>query len=165
MRRRHFLRLIASLGVLGLLPALRAERDGRDDDEGGSGRGREGRSHREKGDSSLEDAMEEMSSAFRQLRRQVADPRQNASSATLAATMHRQAKIALDLKPRMVVHAPQEEQAALLSGYRKRIQELIATIEDLQQALKAGKNRDAESLVDDLRDLQKSGHRKYRTED
>jgi soluble cytochrome b562 len=109
--------------------------------------------------------MEEMNGVFRKLRRQVDDKATNASSIALAANLHQLAQRVVKSTPRLVARAPEKDRAALLASYREQMQELIATIDDLQAALKAGKNAKAVEIVEDLRDLEKAGHHKFRAED
>lgn len=166
--RRLFPRLLAVLLLL-QLSVVRAERHDHEEGDGDAARpegkatGREG-GRRDKGDTSLEDVMDDMNAAFRTLRRQVGDPGKNPSSLKLAASMHELARQASRLQPRMVTHSPREEQPALLAAYQERMKELVATIADLEAALKAGKNRAAAEIVEDLRELQRAGHRKFRTD-
>jgi soluble cytochrome b562 len=167
---------ILRLGLIFLLavsPSLvRAERhehsgtrsESGEDEDGRSRSGRES-GRKEKGDSELEDVMEEMNGAFRKLRRQVDDKTQNASSIALAANLHQLAQRAMKSTPRLVAQAPEKDRAALLTAYREQMQELIATFADLQAALKTGKNAKAAEIVEDLRDLEKAGHHKFRAED
>jgi hypothetical protein len=169
MTRRLIFIVLTGLLALGQ-PAARAEHHGRggDDDEHsdgeGSSRGGRQTGRREKGDSELEDVMEEMNGAFRKLRRQVEDKAQNPSSLTLAGTLYRLAQRAAQMTPRMIVHAPDKDRPGLLANYRDQMKELVATVADLQVALRAGKNAQAAGIIDDLRDLEKAGHHKFRTE-
>lgn len=172
MNRSKALRLSLFLLLAGpqLLPGSdRREHSGNrtesGEDEDGHSRGDRESHRKEKGGSELEDVMEQMSSAFRKLRRQVDDKTLNASSIALAANLHQLAQRVVKSTPRLVARAPEKDRAALLAAYREQMQELIATFDDLQAALKAGKNAKAVEIVEDLRDLEKAGHRKFRSED
>jgi hypothetical protein len=161
------------LGLL-LIAAMEsgaAERRGReageDDRSDAAVRSRSGREggQKEKGDSELEDIMDEMNGNFRKLRRQVSDKSQSASSLTLAANLVRLTQKAAQLTPRLIAQAPEKDRAAMLASYRDQMQELAATFTDLQSALKDGKNGKAAEIVDDLRELESAGHRKFRAKD
>lgn len=160
--RRRFVLFLVSALITGLVPA-RGEHHGRDRDDDGHG-GRES-VRRGRGDSALEDVMEEMSENFRKLRRQVEDKAQNASSLALVARLRELAAQGAGMKPRMIARAAADEQPKLLRSYQEQMRELAATFGDLEAALRAGKNGKAASIVEDIRELQKAGHHKFRTED
>ena len=160
-----------SLLLISAVNCVAAERRARgaDEDERSDAgiRNRSGREagQKEKGDGELEDVMDEMNGNFRKIRRQVSDKSQNASSLTLAANLVRLTQKATQLTPRLITQAPEKDRAAMLASYRDQIQELAATFADLQAALKDGKNGKAAEIVEDLRELESVGHRKFRAKD
>ncbi len=169
---RQILRLLLPVLLLVAQPRARAEshdHEGADDEhaetDGGHNRGGREAGRKDKSGSELEDVMEEMNGAFRKLRRQVDDQTQNAASLALVERMRALAQRAALLSPRMMTQAPEKDRAGLLASYREQMQELMATFTDLQAALKAGKNSKAADIVEDLRELEKAGHHKFRTDE
>lgn len=120
------------------------------------------RSAEKKGtDSPLGQAMEELGKSVKALRKSVKDPAKNADSLKLVETAEKAAKTSRDLTPTVVEKAPKDKQAELLDGYKKSMDNVIATLGTLKQQIKDGKNEDASETLKKLKDLEESGHEKY----
>ncbi|HRI83535.1 MAG TPA: cytochrome b562 [Opitutaceae bacterium] len=110
----------------------------------------------------LGEQMELMSSAFRRLRRQAAEPAYNESSVELVAVIRTAATAAKTLAPGKAAELPEGERAEFFAAYRARMDEVIAKLDGLLAALRSGDNPAAVKLVAELAALQKAGHREFR---
>jgi soluble cytochrome b562 len=114
-------------------------------------------------ESALDDSMSSMNSAFRKLRRQVADPQQNPASLALVAKLRAACEEATLGLPTKIARLPAKEQAAAKAAYVEKMQELITTVDKLATALKADKNPEAAALIKELTRLEEEGHKQFRT--
>ncbi len=110
----------------------------------------------------LEMRMDRMGKAFRKLRKQVADPTQNASSLELVATMQAAATEALDYTPAKAADLPADQQAKFVDDYKAGIKGMQDEFTKLSAALTAGKNDDAAKIVAEIADLEKKDHKEFR---
>jgi len=112
--------------------------------------------------SELEGKMEKMNGAFRKLRRQVADPAQNAASLELVAKLRAATTQAAATLPDTIGKLSPEKQAAAKTSYMEKMKELLATIDELSAALKADKNEEAVKIIENLRLQEAAGHKEFR---
>jgi hypothetical protein len=110
----------------------------------------------------LEVRMDRMGKAFRKLRKQVADPAQNASSLELVATMQAAAKEAMDFTPAKAADLPADQQAKFVDDFKAGIKGMQDEFTKLSDALTAGKNDDAVKIVAEIADLEKKDHKEFR---
>jgi soluble cytochrome b562 len=110
----------------------------------------------------LEVRMDKIGKAFRKLRKQVADPAQNASSLDLVKTMQDAAKEAPTFTPEKAADLPEDQRAKFTDDFKAGIQDLQDRLAKLQAALEAGKNDDAQALVKDLVDFEKKEHKEFK---
>jgi len=110
----------------------------------------------------LGEHMDRMSGAFRQLRRQVADPAANASSLELLGVMREAAQAAEQLVPAKAADLPEEKRAEFTAAFRKQMGRLLTLLAATEAALKAGDNAVAQKRITELADFQKASHREYR---
>ena len=110
----------------------------------------------------LELRMDRMGKAFRKLRKQVADPTQNASSLELLSTMDDAAKEALDFTPAKAEDLPEDQRAKFEEDYKAGIRGMQDQFAKLRDALTAGKNDDAVKIVADMAALEKKDHKEFR---
>jgi soluble cytochrome b562 len=110
----------------------------------------------------LEMRMDRMGKAFRKLKRQVADPTQNASSLQLVATMQDAATEALKFTPEKTADLPADQQAKFVEDYKAGIKGMQDEFAKLSAALTAGKNDDAAKIVADIDALEKKDHKEFR---
>jgi len=117
---------------------------------------------RDRPDTDIEKDMHKISHAYRQLRKQVKDPAQNASSLELVATIRAGAVDARTHTPLRAADVPESERAAFEAGYQKKMGEFIDTVDQLAAALKAGDNDAAARLTRELDRLQDADHKDFR---
>ena len=110
----------------------------------------------------LEMRMERMGKAFRKLKKQVADPAQNASSLQLLAVMQDAAKEAIDLTPAKAADIPVDQRAKFMGDFKAGIRGMRDEFAKLAEALNAGRNGDAARIVDDIDALEKKDHKQFK---
>jgi soluble cytochrome b562 len=109
--------------------------------------------------------MDKVSKAFRKLRKQVADPTQNASSLALLGTMEDALKEAVDLTPEKADDVPADQRAKFIEDYKSGIQGMLDELAKVGDALTAGKNDDAAKMIADIIALEKKDHTSFRRPD
>ena len=107
--------------------------------------------------------MEIMQGAFRKLRRQVADPAQNEASLALVVRLRKACVEAAKLVPIKIERMSAAEQPEAKRVFTEKMQELIATVDELSTALKAGNNPAAVKVLEELHLQEEAGHKKFRT--
>jgi soluble cytochrome b562 len=110
----------------------------------------------------LEVRMDHMGKAYRKLKKQVADPAQNASSLQLLATMQNAAKEALEFTPAKTADLPADQQAKFVEDFKAGLQGMQDEFTKLSDALTAGKNDDAVKIVAEIDALEKKDHKEFR---
>lgn len=110
-------------------------------------------------------AMKKMGKPFRVLAKQVADASKNEESLQLVADMRAAAEECLTFKPAMTADLPADKQAQFIADYQAGMKTLIADLDKLSEALKAGDNAQAATVLRSLKGDQKRGHDAFRTED
>jgi soluble cytochrome b562 len=113
-------------------------------------------------DTDLEVRMKKMGKAFRQLRKQVADPAQNASSLDLVATILAASKEAADFTPQKADDIPADQRDKFIADYKAGIKALQDKLASLTDALTAGKNDEATKIVADIFDFEKKSHKDFK---
>ncbi|MBI2814311.1 MAG: hypothetical protein HYX71_08510 [Opitutae bacterium] len=117
----------------------------------------------EKAETELTRTMDKVNAAYRKLRKQAGDAAQNAGSLALVATIREHIVAAAKLEPFKLTEIPAAGRPKMLEGYRAKMKELLATIGELEAALKAGHNGEAANLVEAMKALQKEGHKEYKS--
>ncbi len=110
----------------------------------------------------LEDKMEKMNAAWRKLRRQVADPAQNASSLALIAEIRAASAGADKLSPARAAEVPEADRARFLANYLAGMKKLAGMLDSLAAALKAGNNDEAGNALTDIASYQREAHKQFR---
>jgi len=110
----------------------------------------------------LEMRMDRIGKAFRKLKKQVADPAQNASSLELLSAMQAAAKEALEFTPAKAEDLPEDQRAKFEEDFKSGIKNLQDLFAKLQDAFAAGKNEDAARLVDEIGGFEKKEHKEFR---
>jgi len=110
----------------------------------------------------LETRMDRIGKAFRQLRKQVADPAKNASSLELLATMQAAAKEAEGLTPAKTADLPADQRAKFVEDFKAGIRGMLEEFSKLADALGAGRNEDAVKIVDEIGELEKKDHKEFK---
>lgn len=110
----------------------------------------------------LEDRMEKINSAWRRLRRQVAEPAQNASSLELIATIREAAKGTEKMTPAKIEEVPEAERAKFLADYQAGMKKFFEQLDALETALKSSNNEEAGKVLSAIADHQKSSHKAFK---
>ena len=110
----------------------------------------------------LEARMDRVGKAFRKLRKQVADPAQNASSLDLLTTMEDAAKEAATFTPAKAADLPEDQRAKFTEDFKAGINELQDRLAKLRAALEAGKNDEATAIVAALVEFEKKEHKEFK---
>jgi soluble cytochrome b562 len=110
----------------------------------------------------LEMRMDRINKAYRKLKKQVADPAQNASSLKLLATMQDAVKEAAELTPEKAADLPQDQRAKFMDDFRAGIKGMQDEFAKLADALAAGRNADAVGIVGDINELEKKDHKEFK---
>jgi len=116
----------------------------------------------EGGGTPLEKEMKTMNKAFKQLKKQVADASQNASSLTLVAQMEKAATASVALIPEKAADLPEKDRAAFTASYVAKMKDFSAALAKLEAAFKAGDNAGATKLLTDLGNLERADHKEFR---
>ena len=114
------------------------------------------------GDTELQGKMQKMSSAFRPLRAQLADATKNDDSIAKVAAIKENATAALKLTPMKIADMPAADQAKATAAYQEELKKLIASLDKLTAALKAGKNDEAQTIYTEIGGIQKEGHTEFK---
>ena len=110
-------------------------------------------------------SMDKMGKAWRKLRKQAADPAQNADSLALLATIQAAAKDNMKYTPDLARDIPADKRDKFIAGYREKMKDVIADFAQVEVALKAGDNKTVVDLLAKIASLQKEGHKEYKRPD
>jgi soluble cytochrome b562 len=113
-------------------------------------------------DTDIEKDMHKIGRAYRQLRKQVNDPAQNASSLELVATIKASAQEAQKYTPLKAADLPEQDRAAFEASFQQKMGKFIDTVGQLEEAPKTGNNSEAARLAEVLGQLQKTDHKEFR---
>ena len=110
----------------------------------------------------LETRMDTMGKAVRKLKKQIADPAQNASSLELLASLQKAAREAVEFTPAKAMDLPESQRAKFVDDFRAGIKELQDRLAKLVDALAAGRNDEAVALFNDIQDFEKKEHKEFK---
>jgi soluble cytochrome b562 len=110
----------------------------------------------------LEMRMDRIGKAFRKLRKQVADPTQNASSLELVGKIQSALKEAEDLTPAKAQDLPEDQRPKFVDDFKKGIKEMEDKVSKLSDALTAGNNTDAAAIVADMFKQEREDHKEFK---
>jgi len=136
--------LLSLFCAVATLPSIRAQDHNKDDE------------------TELGNRMDDMSSAVRKLKKQVGDATKNEDSLKLVATIRKNAEAASKEKPAWTADQPADKQAEFVAQYQKGMKDLLALIDKLEAALKAGDNAAAQQVLGDMGKAQKAGHKQFK---
>ncbi len=105
--------------------------------------------------------MDKMGSAFRTLRRQIANPEKNQDSLAKIAILRENAQASLKLEPAKKTDIPAAQQQKFVADYRAKMKEFIGVIDKVAEALKANNNEEAAKLVGVMEKTQKDAHSEF----
>jgi hypothetical protein len=143
-----------ALSTLAILPSLRADEDDEHHQQPATA---------SSGQVSLEREMKSMARDYGTIRKQVADPKQNAS--TLAAVMDLEQHTVLAkgaALPTAATMPTDDAKKAKQADYQGDMVTLLRHELDLEEALLANQNDKAVKIVADLHDLEGEGHKEFR---
>lgn len=106
--------------------------------------------------------MAAMNTAFKAVGRQIEDPSKNASTLEQIAIIETNAKEALKLEPEKKEKVPAADQAKFVADYQAEMKKMLAVVDKLKAAVKAGNNTEALKIVDDVKAAQREGHKEFR---
>ncbi len=106
--------------------------------------------------------MAAMNTAMKAVGRQIDDPSKNASTLEQIAIIETNAKASLTLEPEKKEKIPAAEQAKFVSDYQAGIKKLLAVVDKMKAAVKAGNNAEASKLLDEMKGNQREGHKEFR---
>jgi len=117
-------------------------------------------------DSQLEKKMNQMRKIFRELKKAMAAPVEADKQKYLSwvADLKSAAEASKSLEPEKTSKVPADQKTAFLEGYRNKMDELADEIDSLGKAIEAGKWEEAKALIDQINQVQREGHQKYRSE-
>jgi len=118
-----------------------------------------------KDETELGKSMDVLNKAWRKLRKQAADPAQNADSLALIVTIQAAAHENLKHTPDLARDQPADKRDKFIAGYQEKMKEMIAAFTEVEAALKAGNNPAAVELLAKIGALQKAGHKEYKRPD
>jgi cytochrome b562 len=106
--------------------------------------------------------MTEMEQIFRELRAQIGDPKENASSLEMVGRLRQNSIGARDTVPPMIAKLPPAQQPSKLAAYKQQMTKLISQEDELQKALSAGQNLRAVEIFKAIEATRKAGHDQFR---
>jgi hypothetical protein len=139
------------MAAMVVVPALRADDDDHNDQPAPAGK------------VSLEHEMGAMGRAYRIIRKQIADPKQNASTLAAVLDLEQHTVLAKGAVPRSAATMPTDDaKKAKQQDYQGDMITLLRHELDLEEALLANQNDKAAKIVSDLHDLESEGHKEFR---
>jgi DNA-binding GntR family transcriptional regulator len=109
----------------------------------------------------IEMRMDKVGKAFRKLRKQVADPAQNAASLELVATMLTNLTESEGFTPEKAADLPEDQREKFVADYKAGLKDTEAILTKLSDALKAGDNAAASALVKQVFQAEKDNHKQF----
>jgi cytochrome c556 len=106
--------------------------------------------------------MDRIGKSVRTLKKQIANPAQNAASLALVATIHEAATASLNLVPAKADDLTGPAKDAFVADFRADLKTFIGGVDALAAALKAGDNAAAVKDLTRLISLEKQDHKQFR---
>lgn len=110
----------------------------------------------------LGEQMEEIGSAWRQVKRGASDSSKNAQTVAQVKKMIVAAKNSQGLRPDLLKDIPDGEKEKFVANYTKGMETFLANLEKLAKLLESGDNAAAADLVTKLDDQRKNAHEAFR---
>ena len=105
--------------------------------------------------------MKAINQGLRELRRQLNDSDNTKANLALIAEVKKHLLGARKEEPSKTMDLAESEREQFLKAYRALLDEVISTMDRLEEAVKEERPGDAEALVKQLNDLKKEGHGKF----
>ena len=115
-------------------------------------------------DTPLEKRMNQMRKSFRELKKAMEAPVEADKAKYLewVAELKKASEEAKAMEPKKAASVPDDQKKAFVEGYQRKMGESISKIEELGQAIEAGKWAEAKTLIGQINQIQREGHNKYR---
>ena len=120
--------------------------------------------HAERDKTPLAKEMENIARNVRQLGPQVKDSSKRDTALAEIHSIQKSAQTAKGLIPAKAKELPSDQQAAFISDYKTKMDQLIAEFTKLEDAVKLGKTTEAQKILMDLRSIKREGHEKFSAE-
>ncbi len=117
-------------------------------------------------DTPLEKKMDQMNKAYKELSKSLKNPVEGNKNnyQKLAEQIRDLMKESGKLSPEKTEMIPADQRAAFIEGYQKAVNQSVATLDSLIQAIQASNWSEAQKLIALLKQHQKEGHQEYRAE-
>ena len=118
-------------------------------------------------DSPLETQMNKMRRSFKELKKALEAPVEADKPKYLGwvADLKKASEEAKTMEPEKTEKIPEDKKKAFLEGYRSKMEESIELTDELGKAIEAGKWVEAKALLGQMNQVQREGHREYRTQE
>jgi soluble cytochrome b562 len=113
----------------------------------------------------LEEKMTAMNKNFKALKKQVDDPAKKDSSIEMIAALKKGAIESKDLDPAKAKDVPAGERAKFIADYKAGMDQMIAAIDKLDKAVRAGDAAGAKAVLEDLTKQKADGHKKFQKDE
>lgn len=115
-----------------------------------------------KPETELEKTMSKMNKAWRQVRREARDGKLTPATADLIATVRKGAEAATKLTPALEADQPLAERPKFHADYEAQMKKLIEKLTVLETTLKANDIATAKTLISEVGEIMKTGHKDFR---
>jgi len=117
-------------------------------------------------DTPLEKKMDQMNKAYKELSKSLKNPVEGDKKnyQKLAEQIRDLMKESGKLSPEKTEMIPADQRASFIEGYQKAINQSVATLDSLIQAIQASNWSETQKLITLLKQHQKEGHQEYRAE-
>lgn len=119
----------------------------------------------EKPATELEQTMDKMNKAWREVRKADKDGKLGPALASQVATMRGCAEAALKLTPEMEADKPAADRAKFHADYQAQMKKLIEALGPLESALQANDLPAAAQAIAEIKEVQKAGHHSFKKPD
>jgi len=116
-------------------------------------------------DTELAKEMKAMNKSLRTLKKQVADPSKKEDNLKLLADIRKHVATSHKMDPAKTKDIPAAEKAAYLEKYRKQLDDLDKSYEQVEAAIKADKPDDAKKAFEKLSEQKEKGHKDFGVDD
>ena len=112
-------------------------------------------------DTELAKQMEVIDGGMKKLRRSLRKPESNKESLETIEKVHAAAVKSKDMTPAMAAKIPEAKRAEWVAAYKKDMEAMIKTVEEMRDAVKDNKNDKAQELYKTIKTQEDKGHEKY----
>ena len=116
-------------------------------------------------DTELAKEMKAMNKSLRTLKKQIADPSKKEDNQKLVGDIRKHVAASHKLDPAKTKDIPAAEKAAYLEKYRKQLDDLDKSYEQVEAAIKADKPDDAKKAFEKLSEQKEKGHKDFGVDD